>query len=113
MTDLCIWCPVLDYLSIWGFFCAVLSLQFAECRWLRGHVKALTKKAREFRSAWRSGEMMLDRVSADLVIVEDLLASGRTAEAHGECCRILDVMDGIDEAAAADARWRAEHGRAA
>lgn len=46
-----------------------------------------------------------ERVRADLALIEELMGEGRDAEARDAVSRLLDVMDGVDEAAAADLRY--------
>lgn len=51
-----------------------------------------------------------DRVHADLALIADLLERHEHYEAHREVCRLLDVIEGRDEAAATDARWAQRSG---
>lgn len=46
-----------------------------------------------------------DAIDADLARLDEMLAAGRIHEARAELGRLRDVLDGVDEAAAADARW--------
>lgn len=62
-------------------------------------------------AAHDDGEPVVDieRVGEALYRIDRLLGEGRIDEAQEECRRSLDLMRGVDEATAADARWRALH----
>ena len=46
-----------------------------------------------------------DRVHADLALIAELMERHEHHEAYREVCRLIDVVEGRDEAAATDARW--------
>ncbi len=47
-----------------------------------------------------------NRVHDDLRLIDAILADGRIVDARREVARLIDVMNGDDEAALVDCRWR-------
>lgn len=58
-------------------------------------------------------EYELDAVRDDLAFAESALADGDIEEAHDALRKLLDLVNGIDEAERTDLRWEQRHGVAA
>ena len=59
----------------------------------------------DLRSELSESDAALERIYADLDVIEDLLDRGRAAEAREELGRLQQFCAGVDEAGAADERW--------